>query len=33
MQKIPFQSLFRNANPDALDLLDRLRRAVMPDSL
>jgi serine/threonine protein kinase len=24
MQKIPFQSLFRNANPDALDLLDRL---------
>jgi mitogen-activated protein kinase 7 len=24
MQKISFQSLFRNANPDALDLLDRL---------
>jgi mitogen-activated protein kinase 7 len=24
MQKIPFQSLFRNANPDALDLLDRM---------
>lgn len=24
MQKMPFTSLFRNANPDALDLLDRL---------
>ncbi|KAH7383793.1 kinase-like domain-containing protein [Pyrenochaeta sp. MPI-SDFR-AT-0127] len=24
MQKISFQSLFRNANPDALDLLDRM---------
>src|SRR4051812_10448816 len=24
MPKIPFQSLFRNANPDALDLLDRM---------
>jgi ATP-dependent RNA helicase DDX18/HAS1 len=24
MQKIAFQSLFRNANPDALDLLDRM---------
>lgn len=24
MQKIPFASLFRNANPDALDLLDRM---------
>ena len=24
MQKVSFQSLFRNANPDALDLLDRM---------
>ena len=24
MQKIPFMTLFRNANPDALDLLDRM---------
>lgn len=24
MQKVPFQQLFRNANPDALDLLDRM---------
>ena len=24
MQKIPFSTLFRNANPDALDLLDRM---------